>query len=174
MHGCPLTFFNIQFVTVIFHFFLLFIIVEYGLGSDPSTSGDVYSYGILLLEMMTSKKPTDNIFVEGLNLHDCARMALPDHAVEIVDPILLQEDEEEEARLNRNEGPTQVRNGEKIECLIRMMKVGVGCSMESPQDRMAISDAVNELQSIRKYYMGARAGLSTQASNSSLPIYKIV
>ncbi|KAG8646141.1 hypothetical protein MANES_10G130433v8, partial [Manihot esculenta] len=126
---------------------------EYGLGSDPSTSGDVYSYGILLLEMMTSKKPTDNIFVEGLNLHDFARMALPDHAVEIVDPILLQEDEEEEARLNRNEGPTQVRYGEKIECLIRMMKVGAGCSMESPQDRMAISDAVNELQSIRKYYM---------------------
>ncbi|XP_043816667.1 receptor kinase-like protein Xa21 [Manihot esculenta] len=136
---------------------------EYGLGSDPSTSGDVYSYGILLLEMMTSKKPTDNIFVEGLNLHDFARMALPDHAVEIVDPILLQEDEEEEARLNRNEGPTQVRYGEKIECLIRMMKVGAGCSMESPQDRMAISDAVNELQSIRKYYMGARAGLSTRA-----------
>ncbi|KAJ0582623.1 putative protein kinase RLK-Pelle-LRR-XII-1 family [Helianthus annuus] len=32
---------------------------EYGLRSEVSTSGDIYSYGILLLEMMTWKKPVD-------------------------------------------------------------------------------------------------------------------
>ncbi|XP_058006593.1 probable LRR receptor-like serine/threonine-protein kinase At3g47570 [Hevea brasiliensis] len=94
---------------------------EYGLGREPSTSGDVYSYGILLLEMVSAKKPTNDIFVEGLSLHNFVRMALPDRILEIVDPILLQE--EEEARLNSNQGPTQARNESKFECLSSMINV---------------------------------------------------
>ncbi|GJW88811.1 kinase-like domain-containing protein [Tanacetum coccineum] len=43
---------------------------EYGLGSAMTSSGDVYSFGILLFEVMTGKKPTDNVFNEGLSLHD--------------------------------------------------------------------------------------------------------
>ncbi|KAI3705407.1 hypothetical protein L1987_75644 [Smallanthus sonchifolius] len=53
--------------------------LEYGLGNEMTTSGDVYSFGILLLEMMTGKSPMDNIFNEGFSLHKFASMIMPDH-----------------------------------------------------------------------------------------------
>ncbi|XVF24082.1 hypothetical protein REPUB_Repub13aG0096500 [Reevesia pubescens] len=51
---------------------------EYGMGSELSTKGDVYSYGILLLEMFTGKRPTDEMFKEGLSLHNFVAAALPE------------------------------------------------------------------------------------------------
>ncbi|KAK1409301.1 hypothetical protein QVD17_35827 [Tagetes erecta] len=100
---------------------------EYGLGNEVSTSGDVYSYGILLLEMLTGKKPVDPMFEGGLSLHSYARSALADGFVlQIVDPALLNEDVNEE-------------------CLVSLVKIGVHCSYESPGDRMDIGTVVHEL-----------------------------
>jgi len=64
-------------------------LIEYGRRAKESTAGDVYSYGIMVLEMMTGKRPTDNMFRESLNLHNYVRMALPDQIVQIVDPRLF-------------------------------------------------------------------------------------
>jgi serine/threonine protein kinase len=51
----------------------------------------VYSFGILLLEMFTGKKPVDGLFSDELNLHNYAKMPLPDRVVDVVDPLLLRE-----------------------------------------------------------------------------------
>ncbi|KAK8277678.1 hypothetical protein V6Z11_D10G290100 [Gossypium hirsutum] len=64
---------------------------EYGMGSELSTKGDVYSYGIVLLEMFTGKRPIDERFREGLSLHNFVKAALPERIIEITDPILVQE-----------------------------------------------------------------------------------
>ncbi|XVE58718.1 hypothetical protein DITRI_Ditri04bG0191400 [Diplodiscus trichospermus] len=42
---------------------------EYGMRRMATSEGDVYSFGILLLEVMTGKRPTDDMFSDGLNLH---------------------------------------------------------------------------------------------------------
>uniref|UniRef100_A0A2N9HN18 non-specific serine/threonine protein kinase n=1 Tax=Fagus sylvatica TaxID=28930 RepID=A0A2N9HN18_FAGSY len=57
---------------------------EYGAGGVKE--GDVYSYGILVLEMFTGRRPTDKMFKDGFNLHNFVRMALPERLVQIVDP----------------------------------------------------------------------------------------
>jgi len=41
---------------------------KYGVGGQVTTKGDVYSYEIVLLEILTRKKPTHDMFVEGMNL----------------------------------------------------------------------------------------------------------
>jgi serine/threonine protein kinase len=58
------------------------------MGSKVSTYGDVYSYGTLLLEMITGKRPTDSMFEDGIGLHNYVKMALPDRVLQVADPTL--------------------------------------------------------------------------------------
>ncbi|XVF19892.1 hypothetical protein REPUB_Repub11eG0150600 [Reevesia pubescens] len=76
---------------------------EYGIGTEATRSGDMYSFGILLLEMFTGKRPNDDMFKDGLTLHHFTKMALPDQVLEVVDSLLLAGDNEEEnANSSRN------------------------------------------------------------------------
>ncbi|KAK2636198.1 hypothetical protein Ddye_030990 [Dipteronia dyeriana] len=131
--------------------------LEYGLGNEVSTDGDVYSFGILLLEMVTKKKPTDLMFEGDLNIHSFARMALPDRVIDIVDPMLINEE-----MITTNHKMSQALNKSREECLISMVRIGVTCSVESPQDRMNISRVFHELQSVRKILLQATSGFNMQ------------
>ncbi|PKI46976.1 hypothetical protein CRG98_032601 [Punica granatum] len=125
-----------------------YVAPEYGLGSEVSTWGDVYSYGIVLLEMFTGKSPTNEMFSENLNLHEYVEKALPGGVEDIVDPILLKEGQAVEQRVRNN---TRV-----IECLVSLLRVGVACSDEQPKARIDICNVVAELNSIRKKLVGRR------------------
>ncbi|XP_034197367.1 probable LRR receptor-like serine/threonine-protein kinase At3g47570 [Prunus dulcis] len=116
---------------------------EYGMGSEVSTNGDVYSFGILLLEMFAGKRPTDDMFNGDLNLHTYVKMAFPNRVMEIVDSTLF-------------EGGTNERRVQKIEvCLNSIFRIGIECSAESPTDRLKnISDSASELHSIRDVLLG--------------------
>ena len=122
---------------------------EYGLGREVSTKGDVYSYGILLLEIIIGKRPTNRVFEGDHNLHKFARMALPNRVMEIAGPILFRN--VDEVIDNHNCSPTN-----RIEeYLISMVKVGVACSVELPQERWDISKVISELHFIRNILLGA-------------------
>ncbi|CAI9773935.1 unnamed protein product [Fraxinus pennsylvanica] len=116
---------------------------EYGRGSQVSTLGDVYSFGILLLEMFTGKRPTDDMFKDGLSLHYFVKAALPDRVAEIIDPILVEECKSVEMNMNY----TKIHKLK--ECFVSVFKVGLACSMSTARERLSMSDAANELLSIR-------------------------
>ncbi|XP_040957991.1 probable LRR receptor-like serine/threonine-protein kinase At3g47570 [Gossypium hirsutum] len=117
---------------------------EYGMGSELSTKGDVYSYGILLLEMFTGKRPMDEKFKEGLSLHNFVKSALPDRVIEILDPILFEERVQQETLKGKC-----LRNEIHLQCLNLIYEIGLICSAESPSARMDMSDVVTKLCSIR-------------------------
>jgi serine/threonine protein kinase len=129
---------------------MLCAIAEYGMGNEVSTCGDVYSYGKLLLEMFTRKRPTDSIFQDSLNLHEFVKAALPKRIIDIIDPILLWERQEEEIRMNDADNEDQNGSPKIHECLVLILGIGVACSTEFPRERMNISAVVVELNKIRQ------------------------
>ena len=119
------------------------------MGGSVSAQGDVYSYGILILEILTGKRPTDEMFKDGLSLHSFCKMALPDRVMEIADSCLLILDEELNGQTNRSRGRVKVSK-----CLISLVKIGVACSIEAPHERMGISEIVMELNAIKQAFLG--------------------
>ncbi|MFS7957390.1 putative protein kinase RLK-Pelle-LRR-XII-1 family [Helianthus anomalus] len=124
---------------------------EYGVGSIVSRNADMYSFGIMLLEMMTRKKPTDVMFGEELSLHSYAEKAMGDGALEIVDPVLRKDDKTIGPTTNKEE-TTGYMNHER--CLRLLLEIGVSCSMESPQHRMDTASVIQKLQLIKNAILG--------------------
>lgn len=122
------------------------------MGNEASTSGDVYSYGILLLEMFTGMRPTHRMFSDGHTLHNYAKLALPEQTVSIADPTLFQHKEEGETSSSKESTQNDSSScGYKIqECLISVLKVGIACSEELPAHRPQSNDVVSQLHAIRK------------------------
>ncbi|KAK2641306.1 hypothetical protein Ddye_023069 [Dipteronia dyeriana] len=132
-----------------------YVAPEYGMGSQVSIPGDVYSFGIFLLEMFMGKRPTDSMFINELTLHDFAKMSLPERVMEIVEPSLLLEEtnNNEVENFERLHGEGRVRIED---CLVGSLRIGVLCSMESPSDRMEMTDVVVKLCAIRENFLSER------------------
>ncbi|XP_062000142.1 probable LRR receptor-like serine/threonine-protein kinase At3g47570 [Rosa rugosa] len=119
---------------------------EYGMGSEVSIYGDVYSFGILLLEMFTGKKPTDHMFSDGFNLHYYVKTALPKRVADIADPLILQGGN---INVEESHNLSSLRAQKIEECLTLIFGIGIACSVESPTTRKDISDVASELHSVR-------------------------
>ncbi|CAN6710634.1 unnamed protein product [Malus baccata var. baccata] len=123
---------------------------EYGMGHEVWPQGDVYSYGILLLEMFTGKRPTGDMFQGSSNLHNFVKAALPEQVLDIVDPVLIQE--KEEGGMSANQRRTEASPTIRIkfeESLISILETGVACSADLPGERLDITDATAVMCRIR-------------------------
>lgn len=91
------------------------------------------------------------MFKDSFNVHNFVRMALPERLVQIVDPNLSTREVDEtetetEEDYNDNydhsdpeaeEGRNHIEqmNANMHKCLFSIFKIGLACSLESPQER---------------------------------------
>ncbi|EAY84975.1 hypothetical protein OsI_06341 [Oryza sativa Indica Group] len=123
-----------------------YIAPEYGMGGQISMKGDVYSYGVLLLEILTGKRPTDEKFNDGLSLHDRVDAAFPHRVTEILDPNMLHND--------LDGGNSELMQS----CVLPLVKVALMCSMASPKDRLGMAQVSTELHSIKQAFLELSSG----------------
>ncbi|TVU21841.1 hypothetical protein EJB05_31510, partial [Eragrostis curvula] len=120
-----------------------YVAPEYGEGSPVSTLGDVYSLGILLLEMFTGKSPTDDMFRGQLDLHKFAEDALPNRIWDIVDSTMWLD-----AGTYDNTTRTKTES-----CLASVIALGISCSKKQPKERTLVHNAAAEMHAIRDSYL---------------------
>lgn len=104
-----------------------------------SIKGDVYSYGIMLMEVFTRKKPTDEMFVEGLSLRSWIEESMPHEIIQVVDPNLMEGEEE--------------LISAKEEALSSIMELALNCSVESPDERMNMEEVLGRLNKIKTLFL---------------------
>ncbi|KAI5669847.1 hypothetical protein M9H77_19700 [Catharanthus roseus] len=137
---------------------------EYAMGGEVTVQGDVYSYGILLLEMFTGKRPIDEIFINDLNLRNYAKQSLTEEGSvkEILGHFLsLRDEEEDRIEVESHQyGSTTANflrgNNYRIlemDCIYSVLKVGLKCSKTSPNDRMDMNEVTRQLQHIKDVFL---------------------
>ncbi|KAL2228819.1 UNVERIFIED_CONTAM: Receptor kinase-like protein Xa21 [Sesamum indicum] len=107
---------------------------EYGSEGMVSTMVDVYSYGILLMEIFTGKKPTDDKFTGDLTMKKWVSESLQDEIMEIVDAKLVT---------MMNEAELDAKS--KLFRLV--MTLALECTEDLPENRI---DMMNVLARVKK------------------------
>ncbi|KAH0699598.1 hypothetical protein KY284_013813 [Solanum tuberosum] len=113
-----------------------YIAPEYGLEGLIYKRSDVYSFGIMLLETFTKKKPSDEMFAGDLNLRSWVHNSLPDELDQIIDDDLLTLDEE--------------NLSQKLQCVSFIMELAMNCTISIPVERMNMTDVVTTLKKIKQ------------------------
>jgi LRR receptor-like serine/threonine-protein kinase FLS2 len=116
-------------------------VAEYGSRGKVSTKGDIYSYAIILLEIITRKKPTDEMFVGEVDMRQWIA-SLPNR-MDVVDDGLL--------RIEDGRDVTVMQT-----ILSSFLELGLRCSAELPDERLVIKDVVAKVNKIKLALLGNR------------------
>ncbi|XP_047307295.1 receptor kinase-like protein Xa21 [Impatiens glandulifera] len=104
---------------------------EYGSEGMVSTSGDVYSYGIMLMETLTGKKPTEEMFSEIISLREWVNESYKRNSVlEVIDATLIVLGKED--------------------CCSSIIQVALNCSADGPGERITMKEVVLILSKIKQ------------------------
>ncbi|CAL5417329.1 unnamed protein product [Camellia sinensis] len=106
---------------------------EYGMEGIVFTKGDVYSYGIMLMEVLTRKKPTDEMFEGETSLKSW------------VSESILQEGGSTLLAMDSNligSESKDVNFCAKGQCVLSVLSLAMGCLQDPPYERINMKDAL--------------------------------
>ncbi|XP_047946427.1 putative leucine-rich repeat receptor-like serine/threonine-protein kinase At2g24130 [Salvia hispanica] len=119
-----------------------YIAPEYGMGRHASPQGDVYSYGVLVLEIAMGKRPTDVLFQEGSSMHEWVKSHYPNKLGPMVDEAV--------ARMARRALTSHER---KVwsDVVLELVELGLICTQYSPSARPSMLDVAHEITLLKHY-----------------------
>ncbi|KAE8703323.1 putative Leucine-rich repeat protein kinase family protein [Hibiscus syriacus] len=112
---------------------------EYGIDGIVSTKGDVYSFGILLMETVTRKKPIDEMFTGERSLKSWVKESISTPLNQVVDMNLLSTNGREHSAAN--------------DCALSILQVALECSAELPDERHNMKEIVTKLKKIKAKFL---------------------
>ncbi|KAJ8560806.1 hypothetical protein K7X08_022666 [Anisodus acutangulus] len=115
-----------------------YIAPEYGMGRMASTKGDVFSFGVLLLEIMTGKRPTDTLFQQV----ELARMGEESK----LEPMI-------EEALQRCATCTTVPSNSNTwhDIVLELIELGLMFTQYNPSTRPTMLDVALEIGRLKQY-----------------------
>ncbi|KAJ4845812.1 hypothetical protein Tsubulata_008218 [Turnera subulata] len=119
-----------------------YIAPEYGMGKRASTLGDVYSFGVLLLEIVTGRRPTDVLVDEGSSLHEWVKSHYPNKLEPIVKQAML--------RCAPSVMPA-CYNKVWNDVILELIELGLICTQNNPSTRPTMLDIASEMGRLKQY-----------------------
>lgn len=125
--------------------------IKYGREGRVSANGDVYSFGIMLMETFTGKKPTDEMFNGEMTLKHWVNDWLPIFTMEVVDANLLSQED--------------IHFVAKEQCVSFVFNLAMECIVESPEPRINPKEIAAKLLKIRDSLLRNVGGRCIRQSN---------
>lgn len=114
------------------------------MGRRASTKGDVYSFGVLLLEIVTGKRPTDVLFQQGSSLHEWVKSQYSHKLKAMIDETLQR---------FAATTCTTVQRDSNIwhDIVLELIELGLMCTQYNPSTRPTMLDVALEIGNLKQY-----------------------
>ncbi|XP_059287539.1 receptor kinase-like protein Xa21 [Lycium ferocissimum] len=119
-----------------------YIAPEYGQDGIVSTSSDVYSFGILMMETFTRMRPSDERFTGDLSIRRWVSDSFPNGIHNVVDANLVQRGDEQ--------------TDTKMQCMLSIMELALSCTLVTPDARISMGNSLSTLKKIRLQFVHSR------------------
>ncbi|KAK7329900.1 hypothetical protein VNO77_24082 [Canavalia gladiata] len=121
-----------------------YIAPEYGMGKHASTQGDVYSFGVLLLEIVTGRRPTNVLIHEGSSLHEWVKR-------QYTHPNKLESIVEQSLQRCSPCGMPSHHNKIWKDVILELIELGLLCTQQNPSTRPSMLDVAQEMGRLKDY-----------------------
>ena len=130
---------------------MLYYLAEYGYSLKVDEKIDIYSYGVVLLELLTGKRPLDPDFGESIDIVGWIRRKIDNKSPEeALDP--------------------SVGNCRHVqEEMLLVLRIALLCTAKVPKDRPSMRDVIMMLGEARPRRKNSRSN-ETFAANKEMPV----